>query len=38
MGQRDGTILLGRVYGHMAHDHLKAQAMRVNFTLVKNQN
>ena len=31
VGHRDGGILIGRVYGHLADDHAKAQAMRVNF-------
>jgi hypothetical protein len=38
MGQRDGRILLGRVYGHMADDQYKAQATSVDFALVENQN
>jgi integrase len=31
VGHRDGGILIGKVYGHLADDHAKAQAMRVNF-------
>lgn len=31
VGHRDGGILIGKVYGHLADDHSKAQALRVNF-------
>jgi integrase len=31
VGHRDGGILIGKVYGHLADDHAKAQAQRVNF-------
>lgn len=30
-GHRDGGILIGKVYGHLADDHAKAQAQRMNF-------
>jgi integrase len=38
VGHRDGGILIGKVYGHLADDHAKAQAMRVKFGPVTNQN
>jgi len=31
VGHRDGGILIGKVYGHLADDHAKAQVQRVNF-------
>jgi integrase len=31
VGHRDGGILIGKVYGHLADDHAKAQAQRMNF-------
>lgn len=31
VGHRDGGILIGKVYGHLADDHAKAQALRLNF-------
>ena len=31
VGHRDGGILIGKVYGHLADSHTKAQAQRVNF-------
>jgi hypothetical protein len=31
VGHRDGGILIGKVYGHLADTHTKAQAQRVNF-------
>ena len=31
VGHRDGGILIGKVYGHLADDHTKAQRERVNF-------
>jgi integrase len=30
-GHQDGGILIGKVYGHLADDHKKAMAQRVNF-------
>lgn len=30
-GHQDGGVLIGRVYGHLADTHTKAQAARVNF-------
>ena len=38
VGHRDGGILIGKVYGHLADDHAKAQAMRVNFGPAANHN
>ena len=31
VGHKDGGILIGKVYGHLADDHRKAQAARMNF-------
>ena len=31
VGHRDGGILIGKVYGHLADSHKKEQAQRVNF-------
>ncbi len=31
LGHRDGGILVGRVYGHLAREHLEAQAARLSF-------
>jgi integrase len=31
VGHRDGGILIGKVYGHLAETHTKEQAQRVNF-------
>jgi integrase len=31
VGHRDGGILIGKVYGHLANEHRKAMAERVNF-------
>jgi hypothetical protein len=31
VGHRDGGILIGEVYGHLADAHKKEQAERVNF-------
>jgi hypothetical protein len=31
VGHRDGGILIGKVYGHLANEHRKAMADRVNF-------
>ena len=31
VGHRDGGILIGKVYGHLADAHKKEQAQRVNF-------
>ena len=31
VGHKDGGILIGKVYGHLAENHTKAQAARVNF-------
>jgi hypothetical protein len=30
-GHKDGGILIGKVYGHLANEHRKAMAERVNF-------
>jgi integrase len=30
-GHRDGGILIGKVYGHLANEHRRAMAERVNF-------
>jgi integrase len=30
-GHRDGGILIGKVYGHLADEHTKLQARRVSF-------
>lgn len=40
VGHRDGGILIGKVYGHLADGHAKAkaQALRVNFGPVANHN
>ncbi len=31
VGHRDGGVLIGRVYGHLANEHRKAMAERMNF-------
>jgi integrase len=31
VGHRDGGVLIGKVYGHLAETHRMAQALRVNF-------
>jgi integrase len=31
VGHRDGGVLIGKVYGHLADSHRTAQALRVNF-------
>ena len=31
LGHKDGGILIGKVYGHLADEHRKAQAARMNF-------
>jgi integrase len=31
VGHRDGGVLIGRVYGHLANEHRKAMADRMNF-------
>lgn len=31
VGHKDGGILIGKVYGHLADEHRKAQAARMNF-------
>ncbi|HXT40743.1 MAG TPA: tyrosine-type recombinase/integrase [Candidatus Angelobacter sp.] len=31
VGHKDGGILIGKVYGHLADEHRKAQAARLNF-------
>jgi integrase len=31
VGHKDGGILIGRVYGHLANEHKKAMAQRLNF-------
>jgi hypothetical protein len=30
VGHRDGGVLIGKVYGHLANEHRKAMAQRVN--------
>jgi hypothetical protein len=30
-GHRDGGVLIGKAYGHLANEHRKAMAERVNF-------
>ncbi len=37
VGHQDGGVLIGKVYGHLANEHTKAMAERVNFgpTLVR---
>jgi integrase len=32
VGHRDGGVLIGKVYGHLADSHRQAQAVRVRFT------
>jgi len=31
VGHRDGGLLIGRVYGHVSNDHLKASAQKISF-------
>jgi integrase len=31
VGHKDGGILIGKVYGHLAENHTKEQAQRVSF-------
>ncbi len=31
VGHKDGGVLIGKVYGHLANEHRKAMAKRVNF-------
>ncbi len=31
VGHQDGGILIGKVYGHLASEHTKAQARRIQF-------
>ena len=31
VGHKDGGVLIGKVYGHLANEHRKAMAERVNF-------
>src|SRR5207302_9738039 len=31
VGHKDGGILIGKVYGHLANEHAQAQAARLNF-------
>jgi hypothetical protein len=31
VGHRDGGILIGKVYGHLADSHKKQAALKVNF-------
>jgi integrase len=31
VGHKDGGILIGKVYGHLSHEHAQAQAARLNF-------
>lgn len=32
VGHKDGGVLIGKVYGHLANEHRKAMAQRVNFS------
>ncbi len=38
VGHKDGGVLIGKVYGHLANEHRKAMAERVNFEPVVLQN
>jgi len=31
LGHRDGGVLIGKVYGHLANEHRKLMAERLNF-------
>jgi integrase len=31
VGHQDGGVLIGKVYGHLADEHKKAQALKLNF-------
>jgi hypothetical protein len=31
VGHKDGGVLIGKVYGHLADDHRKRQAQRLSF-------
>jgi integrase len=31
VGHQDGGVLIGKVYGHLANEHKKAMAERLNF-------
>ena len=31
VGHKDGGVLIGKVYGHLANEHRKAMAEKVNF-------
>ncbi len=31
VGHKDGGVLIGKVYGHLANEHRKAMAGRMNF-------
>jgi site-specific recombinase XerD len=31
VGHKDGGILIGKVYGHLSHEHLKSAAQRLRF-------
>ena len=31
VGHKDGGVLIGKVYGHLANEHRKAMAGRLNF-------
>ena len=31
VGHRDGGVLIGRVYGHLANEHRKAMGEQMNF-------
>jgi hypothetical protein len=33
LGHKDGGILIGKVYGHLANEHTRAQAQRVVFEI-----
>jgi len=38
VGHKDGGVLIGKVYGHLANEHRKAMAERLNFGPVALQN
>jgi integrase len=37
VGHADGGVLIGKVYGHLANDHLVEQAKRLEFTVKKEE-
>jgi len=38
VGHKDGGVLIGKVYGHIANEHRKEMAERLNFTPVVVEN